>query len=322
MNDVLIPTQKLREYISHVKNLEVIRYQEIALLQSVESKLYFAKQNYRKINNSFIDVPKEPSLSTKIGSSLGSAIGFGIMGIIISVVIVIALMVSYIIPVINIPALFIVGFIDLKGLGVFQVAGYFVCIIGIISCALGFLIGKSDSSQKAYNEKVMEIEEKNGENQKKLSNIRQRVQILSTEVDKIKAALAETENTLQLCYQHNIIYSKYRNLVAVCMFEEYLSSGRCTALTGHEGAYNIYENEIRLNLIITKLDDIINRLDEIQENQYQLAHEIRMSAQKISKIGNSIDEHLENIEYSTQLSTYLNGISALNSSYLVWLSNR
>lgn len=56
----------------------------------------------------------------------------------------------------------------------------------------------------------------------------------------------------------------------ICSIYEYLCSGRCTALEGYEGAYNILETEIRLDCIITRLDQIVAKLDAIQRNQYML----------------------------------------------------
>lgn len=58
------------------------------------------------------------------------------------------------------------------------------------------------------------------------------------------------------------------------MFCEYLASGRCYSLEGHEGAYNIYENELRQNTIINQLDGITSKLDSIKSNQYLLYNSI------------------------------------------------
>ncbi len=57
-------------------------------------------------------------------------------------------------------------------------------------------------------------------------------------------------------------------LLRLVRFMNILCQGRCVAFEGHEGAYNIYENEIRLNVVIQKLDDVIQKLDQIQDNQY------------------------------------------------------
>ena len=103
------------------------------------------------------------------------------------------------------------------------------------------------------------------------------------------------EYTLQRIYSTNVIYPKYRSLVPVTMFCEYLASGRCSALEGHEGAYNIYENELRQNIIISKLDTIASKLDSIKSSQYLLYTSIseanRLSGQMISSFSAYSDQH-------------------------------
>lgn len=98
----------------------------------------------------------------------------------------------------------------------------------------------------------------------------------------------ETNSVLDKLYSLNIIYSKYRNFVAVCSFYEYLLSGRCSQLEGHEGAYNIFEEEKRLDLIVGKLDDIITRLEQIEENQYTLYEAINQSNETANKLVNNV----------------------------------
>mgnify|MGYP007024707781 CR=1 FL=1 len=51
-------------------------------------------------------------------------------------------------------------------------------------------------------------------------------------------------------------FPKYRNLVAVSQIYEYILSGRCTELGGYQGAYNLYEQETRMDIVIMRLDDI------------------------------------------------------------------
>ena len=85
-----------------------------------------------------------------------------------------------------------------------------------------------------------------------------------------------------------MIFGKYRNVVALSTFYEYLMAGRCTQLEGADGAYNIYENELRTNMIIEKLD-------EIKDNQH-------MTYSALKAINNSLD-YLE-----STMSTALNSI--------------
>ena len=91
----------------------------------------------------------------------------------------------------------------------------------------------------------------------------------------------EVENALDRIYSCNIVFKKYRGLVPVAMFCEYIESGRCSDLEGHEGAYNIYENELRMDVIKDKLDLIANKLDDIRSNQYVL-YESLIEANNVS----------------------------------------
>lgn len=94
-------------------------------------------------------------------------------------------------------------------------------------------------------------------------------------VHDMEEELKKTQIILDQYYEKNIIFSKYQNLVAMCSFYEYFISGRCSALTGHEGAYNIFENEVRLERIVSKLDEVIAHLDDIKANQYMLYNTIQ-----------------------------------------------
>lgn len=83
--------------------------------------------------------------------------------------------------------------------------------------------------------------------------------------------LKQMEITLRFLYDKNIIHEKYRGLIPVSSFCDYFDTGRCDTLTGHEGAYNLYEAELRQDRIIDKLESIEGKLDEIKKNQYYLA---------------------------------------------------
>lgn len=80
----------------------------------------------------------------------------------------------------------------------------------------------------------------------------------------------EIESILIQLYNINIIYPKYRDIVAVSSFYQYIDSGRCDTLVGYNGAYNIYENELMNKEILSRLDKIIDKLDEIRTIQYVL----------------------------------------------------
>lgn len=96
-----------------------------------------------------------------------------------------------------------------------------------------------------------------------------RNQMIRDEIPKLEKQIQESEEVLDKLYAMNVLHPKYRNLTAASIILEYLETGRCSELTGHEGAYNLYESELRQNLIIAKLDVVIQKLDELKATMYR-----------------------------------------------------
>lgn len=103
--------------------------------------------------------------------------------------------------------------------------------------------------------------------------------------DLIDAAVAESQQTiaeeirkldetLSGIYGLNIVYPKYHNLVAFASFHEYLQSGRCETLEGTQGAYDIFEREVRADAMVRQLKSLNAGLLQIGENQHKLYAEI------------------------------------------------
>lgn len=161
------------------------------------------------------------------------------------------------------------------------------------------------------------------ENRKLASSIALEKQLLNYQLVKIRASYQKTSDALKQYYSLNIIYPKYRNLTAVGSFYDYLCAGRCSKLEGHEGAYNIFEDELLHKIIISRLDDIIERLDEIRSNQYMLYSAIKESNENTNRMYGVISkaaDSLQNIEQNTAVSAYYDGITAQNSEVLTWLA--
>lgn len=162
------------------------------------------------------------------------------------------------------------------------------------------------------------IEENNTNVQKELIAYESKSQIISNNLACARRSYQTTLKTKEDFYSLNIIYPKYRDLVSVGMFDEYLQSGRCYTLKGHEGAYNLYEEEKFKEIILTKLDDIISRLDTIIANQEELANEIIRSRNEANRIATTIENSLQNIENNEITRRYYEEITARNTSYLAW----
>ena len=82
------------------------------------------------------------------------------------------------------------------------------------------------------------------------------------------------------------------------MFFEYLSAGRCDALEGTYGAYNLYESECRANLIISQLNQIFESLEQIKKNQFTVYNELQAIKVAINDLAYSMDRLGDSLKYS------------------------
>ena len=98
-------------------------------------------------------------------------------------------------------------------------------------------------------------------------------------------------------YQADIIFEKYRNMPAVTTIYEYLMAGRCSHLEGTDGAYNLYESELRANTIISKLDVVIEKLEEIKQAQYMLCSILQRVSTTLRSIDKKLDTACESLSH-------------------------
>lgn len=145
-----------------------------------------------------------------------------------------------------------------------------------------------------------------------------RLRLLHSQLlDLVNPALAETrpvlvtlENTLDQLYSLNVLYPKYRSFVCVATILEYLQSGRCEELTGPNGAYNLYEAEMRADTIITKLDNIEHKLDQVIANQHTLYYAINQTNRRLGQITQQLDQSIA-LQKATLVTT---AITAANTA--------
>ena len=200
-------------------------------------------------------------------------------------------------------------------------AGVIGVMIGVVITLIECLYVRfSLKEQNAINEKRNnEIRVKN---EKRQAINKKKLELAEQELGIIIRAYSDTKKVLQTYYDTNIIFPKYRNFVAVSSFYEYISSGRCATLEGHEGAYNIFENELRQNIIIGKLEEVVDKLDAIEQNQYMLYSAIERSNANVNKLTKETKimiDKLQKIEDNTMLIGYNSKIAAQNTEFLTWV---
>lgn len=123
--------------------------------------------------------------------------------------------------------------------------------------------------------------------------LKRKQELIGAEIEEVKENLRIQYNSLNNVLEPEIIFPKYNNAVAWSTMYEYFLTGRVTELTGPNGAYNLYESELRANIIISKMDVIINQLDAIRENQYVLYNVINKINTKLDTISRGVGDVIE-----------------------------
>lgn len=155
----------------------------------------------------------------------------------------------------------------------------------------------------------------------------------------------ETKELLARFYDFANIYETYRNIVAVCHIYEYLKSGICNQLTGHEGAYLVFKYEIYEKLKIEKLDTIISKLDQLHFDNITLNNTMQTISNKcdnliaevsnmrvaqaeaaqrnealINNLGSRIDDAADRISYQNAVIAYNQECTTSELKQIKWLS--
>lgn len=174
-------------------------------------------------------------------------------------------------------------------------------------------LAKKEEELAVFDEnRPKEIEKQlaNSESYIKQIRIEQEIEYIVYLMEKCYASQAKL-------YSYGIIYGKYRTYVAVSSFLDYYLSGRVSSLEGPDGAYNLYEQESRADVVIGKLDVIIDSLEDIKENQYYIYNELQTANSNLALINtqllfnnvvqaaqleklDSIVNNMEEIAYNTE----------------------
>lgn len=125
---------------------------------------------------------------------------------------------------------------------------------------------------------------------------------------KMEPEIAVSKEMLEKLYGKGEIYPKYCTLPALTSIYEYFMTGRCTELTGPHGAYNLYEDEVRKDTVISQLSSVIENLEQIRNNQYMLYQQVKEINTNTSAIVSEVQKIRNNTMQIAQL-------TALNAYY-------
>lgn len=142
-------------------------------------------------------------------------------------------------------------------------------------------------------------------------------QTVQKAIAEMKDKRSETEAVLKQYYDVDIVHPKYRTVSALTAICEYLDTGRCTALTGPNGAYNLYEAEYRQDLILSKLDTVISKLEKIEQNQVLMLKQLQNLRNSTDSMSNNVKALLsstQKIEKLSYLTAYCSAVTAVNTA--------
>ncbi len=195
-------------------------------------------------------------------------------------------------------------------------------VIGGIPAALivGIFIHKSDAKKckSMYQDRFKNYQSNVSKDTSRVKREITQKTALKKELDVMRDCYFRTKENLETTYSYDILEPDYRNIYAVSSIYGYIKKGRTNNLTfnantGDQGAYNIYEQERRLDIIITNTDEILCKLDEVAQNQYELANGLREANSRVSSLCNNVNHHLNRMGNSIQNIERCQGIIAYNS---------
>ncbi len=113
----------------------------------------------------------------------------------------------------------------------------------------------------------------------------------NNKIQELTDVLKQQQNVLKEFYSINAIRPKYRNLVAIATIYGYIKTARCSELEGANGAYALYKQHLRSNLVSSSINKVMKSLETIKICQYELYEKIKSSVlvavEMLNRIKNS-----------------------------------
>lgn len=101
-------------------------------------------------------------------------------------------------------------------------------------------------------------------------------------VKQLAEANARSRRALEKIYEKSEVYTRYRNLNAVCALYDYLETGKATDIYGSESIYKLYDKEMQKGRIPDKSREI--------ENDITSAEQITEYCEEVNHLLDEIEE--------------------------------
>ena len=256
---VMMEAARLKEYLGMIVNLEQMNYiqeKEIRRMENIISDLGYARK---------LTPPEEPEKNYRtweVGSCMIMGFLCGGFGLAVSD--------TFLLRLLTVPAMII---------------AFLLIVVAIVNSVQAS--NANAAAAERYKQEKEKFENDLVDEAIRLDREDRQKALMQAQLNSLKGANRKTKGTLRQMYDANIIHEKYRGLIPICSLYGYFDTGVCDKLEGHEGAYNKYDTESRLDYIICKLDEVIKHLEEIKSNQHQLYVTIKDSNAKLDRLNES-----------------------------------
>lgn len=163
---------------------------------------------------------------------------------------------------------------------------------------------------KKYNEFCNDIDKKADEYEK----------LVKPELDELKKKYNLVCDILNSLYGLRIngvlcLHPNYQGLVPISIIHGYFDTGRCTQLQGHEGAYNLYEDEKMKGMIISKLDIVSQQLGRLNNSMLYVGQTIEECNSRLADLESTSNRMINSVNnMSNNVTNQLNGASSKMSA--------
>lgn len=139
--------------------------------------------------------------------------------------------------------------------------------------------------------------------------------LIDNEAEMIKGIKSKVVATLKELYNLRIngvlcLHPNYQGLIPISIIYGYFDTGRCSQLQGHEGAYNLYEDEKMKGMIISKLDIVSQQLGELNNAMVYVGKAIEECNERLSDLESTSERMISSVNsMNSNISNQLNGVS-------------
>lgn len=294
-------SSEIKEYLYHAKALEANRYTLALSVDKLQSKI----NSLGRKKNILMPTSEARFAFYKFWPAFWSILAFGVFITVLS-----GDAISNIISMITVILIFFNSHL-LVGFGISLAVAL---VGGIIVGTISVMVKRSK-----YKRNLKQYKKDVDNDEKRVAKEKEQIQALKKQQIELNGEIAKIDSILKKFYSIGVVYPKYREMIPIITLFEYFDSGRCQDLPS---AYNMYESELRQNIIISKLDQALFKLDQIRNSQYALYESIQESNAIADRIYYQSEQMLASnraIEKNSEIAAYNAKIAADNSSISAYI---